>query len=98
MFLWPSPSMLRVRKSAARLRNIMMVHLEMPVDGRLEAVLPRDVGVPFFTPPSPIAIQEQSAETSGEIVVVNPLSELRSKPLGIDPAENGALEGRRLEK
>src|SRR4051812_44577971 len=98
MFLWPSPSMLRVRKSAARVRNIMMVRLEMSVDCRLEAVLSGDIGVAVFTPPSPVPVQEESTETSGEIIVMNPLTELRSKPLGVDPAENGALERRGLEK
>src|SRR3954471_22286441 len=98
MFLWPSPSMLRVRKSAARVRNIMMVRLEVPVDCRLEAILAGDIGVSFFTLPSPVAVQEEPAETSGEIIVVNPLSELGSEPLRIHPAENGALEGRSLEK
>src|SRR4051794_11255061 len=98
MFLWPSPSMLRVKKSAARVRNIMMVRFEVPVDCRLEAVLAGDIGVAFFTLPSPVAVQEEPAETSGKIIVVNSLSEFRSKPLRIHPAENGALEGCRLEK
>src|SRR5689334_17818640 len=98
MFLWPSPSMLRVRKSAARVRNIMMVRLEVPVDCRLEAVLAGDVGVAFFTPPSPVAVQEEPAETSCEIIVVNPLSELGSEPFRVDPAENSTLEGSGLQK
>src|SRR3954471_15609074 len=98
MFLWPSPSMLRERKSAARVRNITMVRLEVPVDCRLETVGTGDVGMPVFTAPSPVAVQEKPAEASCEIIVVNPVSELRRKTLGINPAENGALEGRSLEK